>query len=71
MGGYWDRKGENEIDLVAVNEFEKTAEIVEIKRNIEKIKLDRLKEKSIYFRNATRELDDYEIKLKAISMDDM
>ena len=31
IGGYWDRKGENEIDLIAVNEIEGTAEVYEIK----------------------------------------
>jgi len=32
LGRWWDRKGENEIDLIASNEIEKTAEIYEIKR---------------------------------------
>lgn len=33
IGRWWDRKGEYEIDMVASNEFEKRAEIYEIKRN--------------------------------------
>ena len=32
LGQWWDRKGENEIDLIAANEIEKTAEVYEIKR---------------------------------------
>ncbi len=32
LGRWWDRKGENEIDLIAANEIDKTAEIYEIKR---------------------------------------
>lgn len=32
IGGYWDRKGEDEIDLIAVNKIEKTAEVYEIKK---------------------------------------
>lgn len=71
IGGYWDRKGENEIDLIAVNELEKTAEIAEIKRNAEKINLDTLKEKTSRFCSATGELNDYKIELRALSMKDM
>lgn len=33
IGRWWDRKGENEIDLIAANEIEKSAEIYEIKRH--------------------------------------
>lgn len=32
IGRWWDRKGENEIDMIAANEIDKTAEIYEIKR---------------------------------------
>lgn len=71
IGGYWDRKGENEIDMVAVNELNKTAEIVEIKRNPANIVLDKLHEKGNQFIKATGELDDYAIEYKALSMNDM
>ena len=71
IGGYWDRKGENEIDLIAINELDKTAEIIEIKRNPSNIDLDKLQEKSIQFRHTTGELSDYNIELKALSMRDM
>lgn len=30
---YWNRKEENEIDLIAMNEIDKTAAIYEIKRD--------------------------------------
>ena len=71
IGGYWNRKGENEIDLIAMNELKKTAEIVEIKRNSENINLDKLKEKSLHFCKATGELVDYKITQKGLSMKDM
>lgn len=32
IGRYWNRKGENEIDLIAINEIEGFAEIYEIKK---------------------------------------
>ena len=71
IGGYWDRKGENEIDMVAVNELDKTAEICEIKRNAGNISIDKLKMKGNQFIKATGELKEYEIAYKALSMDDM
>lgn len=37
IGAWWDRKGENQIDLVALNEFEDRMVIAEVKRNKEKI----------------------------------
>lgn len=39
IGRWWDRKGENEIDLIAVNELERTIEFYEVKRNPRHISL--------------------------------
>lgn len=36
VGRYWDRKGENEIDLILLDEDSRTAHIVEVKRNLDK-----------------------------------
>ena len=36
VGRYWDRKGENEVDLLLVDEESRTAHVVEVKRNIVK-----------------------------------
>jgi AAA+ ATPase superfamily predicted ATPase len=71
IGGYWDKKGENEIDLVAVNELDKTADIIEIKRNVANINLDKLREKGVFFMKATGELSDYKVTYKTLSMNDM
>lgn len=43
---YWDRNGENEIDLVAVNEADLETVIGEVKRNKERISLSILKNKA-------------------------
>ncbi len=51
-GQWWDRKGENEIDLITVNSFEKTIEITEIKRNPKKIRLEILDAKAQAFAKA-------------------
>jgi len=37
VGNYWDNRGENEIDLIALNDFNKRATIAEVKRNPKKI----------------------------------
>ncbi|MDR1980436.1 MAG: ATP-binding protein [Tannerellaceae bacterium] len=71
IGGYWDRKGENEIDMIAVNELDKTADIIEIKRNPANINPEKLREKGVHFLKATGELNDYRIDYKTLSMDDM
>jgi AAA+ ATPase superfamily predicted ATPase len=71
IGGYWDKKGENEIDMVAVNELDKAADIIEIKRNAVNINLDKLREKGIHFMKATGELSDYKVAYKTLSTNDM
>lgn len=45
LGRWWDRKGENEIDLIAANEIEKSVEIYEIKRMRRNINIAELDEK--------------------------
>jgi AAA+ ATPase superfamily predicted ATPase len=71
IGGYWDKSGENEIDLIALNEIEKTAQIIEIKRNEKHIRYNSLKEKAAAMLLKTGELKDYEIQYKGLSMTDM
>jgi AAA+ ATPase superfamily predicted ATPase len=71
IGGYWDRKGENEIDMITVNELDKTANIIEIKRNPANINLDKLREKGIHFTKVTGELNNYKIEYRTLSMNDM
>lgn len=45
LGNWWDRKGENEIYLIAHNELDGTCQVVEIKRDRRRIDLDALKDK--------------------------
>ena len=71
MVGYWDRKGETEIDRIAVNELKKRAEIIEVKRNAANIEIEKLKEKGYYFKRSTGELLDYEIIYRGLSLSDM
>ncbi len=68
IGNYWDNKGQNEIDLIALNKLDKTATIVEIKRNPQKINLTALEEKS---KSIHKELSAYKVEFKGLSMEDM
>ena len=45
VGNWWNRKGENEIDMIALNEFDHTGIAAEIKRNANKISKKALEEK--------------------------
>jgi uncharacterized protein len=68
IGGYWDRKGENEVDLIALDELSHTAVIAEIKRKRSNIDLNKLREKTYTFK---RELTGYNTECIGLSMEDM
>lgn len=71
IGGYWDRKGENEIDLIVINELDKQAQIIEVKRKADNIDLDILRKKGAHFLRTKGELKDYQITYSGLSMEDM
>ncbi|MDR1342902.1 MAG: ATP-binding protein [Prevotellaceae bacterium] len=68
VGNFWDRNGENEVDLIALNDFDKTATIAEVKRNPKKISLQAL---AIKVAAIQKHLAKYEVSLKALSLNDM
>ena len=45
MGAWWDRKGENEIDLVCENELTGNMDFYEVKRNISRFDSSALESK--------------------------
>lgn len=69
VGNWWDRKGENEIDLIALNEFNHTAVAAEIKRNSGKINLHALEAKVETLRKS--DFGKYSFSLQALSLEDM
>ena len=69
VGNWWDRKGENEIDLIALNEFNHTAVAAEIKRNSEKINLYALEANVETLRKS--DFGKYSFSLQALSLEDM
>ncbi len=68
IGNYWDNKGENEIDLIALNRFENKALIAEVKRNFHKVNIARLYEKVATIK---KQLAHYTLDIKGLSMQDM
>lgn len=65
---YWEKGGQNEIDLIAVNEVDKEIVIAEIKRNARRIDLHRLEDK------ASKIVDkrhDWRIYFKGLALNDM
>ena len=70
--GYWhDRKGENEIDIIAEDEVENKIEFIEVKRQSKNFDEDILKTKSEAFIKTVGSFKGYEIELKGLSMEDM
>lgn len=71
IGRWWDRKGENEIDLVAANELDNTLEVCEIKRRKSNIRLSLLEEKAERMFAALPHLRKYAVSYRALDMTDM
>ncbi|MDR2965576.1 MAG: AAA family ATPase [Treponema sp.] len=68
IGAYWESGNRNEIDIVAINEYEKKALIAEVKYNRKKINLNTLKNKAI---NLEEQLSGYAIEYFGFSIEDM
>ena len=68
IGNYWERGNQNEIDIVAVNEDEKRMLIAEVKRNLKKIDLYKLKQKAL---KLTAKYKQYSVEYVGFSLGDM
>ena len=68
IGSWWESGSQNEIDIVALNEYEKTAIIAEVKRNAKNINLNVLQNKAT---NLVKQLSGYQIEYRALSLDNM
>lgn len=69
VGNWWDKKGDNEIDIVALNEFDHTGLIAEVKRNERKLNMTKLEEKIAYLPQGP--FGKYRFKHKGLSLKDM
>jgi len=70
-GGWWDRKGENEIDIVAEDEIGKRLDFFEIKRDARDIRLGALELKSAAFFEKHPSLRKCKVSFLGLSLDDM
>ena len=66
--GYWNSKGENEIDIVAVNETEKRIVFCEVKRNPRRIRLGELENKA---KDIIVKYPKFSAEYKGLSLEDM
>ena len=71
IGQYWDRKGENEIDIVAANEIDGVADIFEVKKDKSRYNEALLAKKVDNMLLTCPELKKYKLRLGCLSMEDM
>ncbi len=69
VGNWWDRKGQNEIDLIALNEFDYTGLAAEVKRNPDKLSPAELRCKVEYL--PASDFGRYQLALVGFSIEDM
>ena len=70
IGSYWDNKGENEIDLVAINDLEKRILIVEVKRQFKRYSHNKLVMKSSSVLTKLN-LKSYQVDYQCFSLDNL
>ena len=71
IGRWWNRRGECEIDLIALDELNDSALFYEIKRQKSEISIGVLKQKAETFLNATHKLKGYKIEYQGLCMENM
>ena len=71
MDAWWDRKGENEIDLVCDDELDGKLDFYEVKRDRERIDLQKLRAKAAQFIAKNPELSERRMSFSGLSLEDM
>lgn len=71
LGRWWDRHGENEIDMIGEDELADKATFYEVKRQKADISIGLLKKKAEVMLLATHEFKGYEIDYVGLSMEEM
>lgn len=70
--GYWhDRKGENEIDIIAEDEVERRVEIYEVKRQEKHIDFNLVKHKVDVYMDSVKRYENYTVEIKGLSIEDL
>ena len=68
IGTYWEKGNQNEIDIVAVNDLDKSIRFGEVKRKKENISILQLKDKA---KNLHAQFNDYSAEFIGLSIEDM
>lgn len=71
IGGWWNRKGEDEIDIIAEDEISQSVTFFEVKRQHKRLELGKLEDKKNNFLAITKQYRGYEITCQGLSIDDM
>ena len=71
MGAWWDRRGENEIDLVCENEFSNRLDFYEVKRDSARLDAAILERKAEAFLAKNPQYKSWKRSCLGLSMDDM
>lgn len=71
IASWWDRKGENEIDIIAADELERKVTFYEVKRQAKDINIGILKDKAAHFFNTTGSFHKFSVDYKGLSLEDI
>ncbi len=71
IGSWWNRKGEDEIDIIAIDDLSKSITFYEVKWQKEEISIPILIEKARHFFETTGKCKDYKVEYKGVSIEDM
>ena len=71
IDSWWDRKGENEIDIIAADDPEKLVTFYEVKRQRKDLNMKVLDTKVQRFKEVTGQYDNYTVSVTGLCMEDM
>jgi len=71
IGNWRDRKGENEIDIIAADDLNRTVDFFEVKRQENDLDISILRSKAECFFRSTGKYKRYKVSYKGLSMDNM
>lgn len=71
IGDWHDRKGENQIDIIAADELANTVEFIEVKRQRRNLDLAILRAKADVFLKTTKKFSGYSITYRGLTLDDI
>ena len=71
IGNWWDRKGENEIDIITENELDAKLTFYEVKRQKENISIGNLRKKAESFFDKNKIAYKYDVEYKGLCLEDM